>query len=310
MAFVGFLFLCLVWGTSWVAIKYSLEGFPPFIGASLRFAAAAAALIVYSRWRSIPLALRGQPWRILWFTGFLVYTLNYGLIYWAEQYLKAGVTAVTFATFPVFVGLFSNFIFKSEPFRYNVYAGLLLGFLGVFLTFQEDLGGAGKGSLVLLATLAVLLSSVAAALSSVIVKKRLSFVHPVQLTFHQMCPGLGSLLLLSFLASEFSRVTITPRSFAAVLYLGWAASALAFVLYYWLLQKWSAVSVSLLIYFNPLVAVLCGWILLGETLSRGAIAGSGFVLAGVLLSQAHHYRGLLLKSQQARSQIPGEHINR
>lgn len=296
MAIVGFLILCLVWGTSWVAIKYSLEGFPPFIGATLRFMAAVAALAVYSRWRSVPLAFRNLPWRTIWLTGFLVYVLNYGLIYWAEQFLKAGVTAVTFATFPVFVGLFSNFIFKSEPFRLNVYAGLAVGFLGVFLTFREDISGEGGGAIILWATLGVLASSIAAALSSVIVKKKLTTVHPVQLTFHQMCPGIAGLLLVSYVTDEFSRTAPTARAIAAVIYLAWAASALAFVLYYWLLQRWSAVSVSLLVYFNPLVAVFCGWILLNESLSKWDLAGTAFVLVGVLISQAHHYRRRLLKS--------------
>jgi drug/metabolite transporter (DMT)-like permease len=293
MYIAGFIVLCFVWGTSWVAIKFSLEAFPPLLGATLRFLVAGAALFAYCRVRAIPLRAADKPWGLLLGTGILVYVINYGLIYWAEQFLNAGVTAVIFATFPLFTSILSNFVFRSELFRPATSIGLIMGLLGVFVIFHEDFVNTEFGFRTVWAGLAVLGSSLAAALSSVLVKKHLSNLPPVELTFFQLLFGTGGLLLTGVALGELPRMGFSIHGLVAVLYLGLAASALAFVLYYWLLQQWSAVSVSLLVYFTPVVAILFGWLLLDEALSARSAAGATIILSGILTSQVHKYRHLL-----------------
>jgi drug/metabolite transporter (DMT)-like permease len=295
-ALTGFVVLCLVWGTSWVAIKYSLEAFPPLLGATLRFSLAGLFLFAYCRLRSIPVSFRGQPWRVFLITAFLVYVVNYGLIYWAEQYLKAGVAAVVFATFPLFTGILSNFVFQNEPFRMTVYVGIALGFFGVLLIFYDDFQTTELGAMVAWSTLAVLGSSISAAASSLIVKKHLGGIHPVQLTLHQLILGTAGLLVAGVCFGELSHVGFSMNGLLAVIYLGLVASAFAFALYYWLLQEWSAVSVSLLVYFTPMVAIVLGWVMLGESLSSRTLAGVGIILGGVLIAQVHKYRSLFTRS--------------
>jgi len=294
----GFLILCFVWGTSWVAIKYSLEAYPPFLGAALRFVAAGVALLVYARVRRISLRSPDGSWKIIFATSLMVYLLNYGLIYWAEYHLSAGITAVVFSTFPLFTGLFSHFVFRLEPFRLNVYGGLILAFGGILFIFREDWILSEFSARLLLPAAAVLISSISAAISSLIVKKYLHRIHPVTSTFQQLLFGTTGLFVLSFLFRERPGELSHLSSTLAVLYLGLVASAFAFALYYWLLQQMSAVTVSLLVYFNPCVAIFFGWLMLGEKLPDGAFFGIALIFGGVLLSQIHAYSSLLRKRRQ------------
>ncbi|MCP5050835.1 MAG: EamA family transporter, partial [bacterium] len=99
---LGLVFLCIAWGTSFVAIKVTLEGFPPLFGAAARFLSAVVMLYIYIKWKRIPLRLTTREFRILLFTAFLIYAGDYGLIYWGEQYLSAGVASIFFAPFTMF----------------------------------------------------------------------------------------------------------------------------------------------------------------------------------------------------------------
>ncbi len=280
----GYLLLCFIWGTSWVAIKFSLLGFPPLLGAALRFAVASVLLLAYARLRSIPVAPARATWRPLLATAILVYVLDYGLIYWAEQYLSAGVTAIFFSTFPLFTALFANFLFRSEPFRLRVQAGLGLGFAGVLVIFERELLQTRFEPILAAASLGVLIAAAAGSVSSLLVKKRLPKINPVALSLQQMVFGALALLSIGLATGEAGALHVTPQALLAVLYLGLAASALAFVLYYWLLQELSAITLSLLVFVLPVVAVLFDWLLLGQTLAPQTAVGMLIILGGVGLS--------------------------
>ena len=106
MKLLGFIVLCFIWGTTWLAIKFTLEGLPPFFGAALRFVVAAILLLIYVAIRKISLRINRKEFWIIAFSAFLIYALDYGLIYWGEQYLEAGVTAIFFSTFVLCMILF------------------------------------------------------------------------------------------------------------------------------------------------------------------------------------------------------------
>ncbi len=297
MLLLAFALLCTFWGASWVAIKFSLMGFPPFLGAGLRFLLAMGFLFVYSRLRSFRLTVPRAAIPLLLLTGLMVYFLDYGLIYWAEQYLSAGVTAIFFSTFPLFVGVFANALFRSDPFRLNVYAGLLVSFAGIVVIFGGELTTTRFENVQLLASVAVLVGAASGAAASLLVKTRLAGIDPVSLSYYQMLLGTPGLLLLGTARGEWTEMRWDWAAVLAVVYLGLAASALAFVLYYWLLQRISAVTLSLVVYFTPLVAILFDWLLLGEVPSRETIGGALLILSGVLLSQFHQYRNLIARTR-------------
>ncbi len=290
MSFFVFGLLCFVWGFSWVAIKLTLEGFPPFLGAGLRFLLAVPLLAAYVTWRRVPVRLPMGVVKIVLATAILTYAFDYGLIYWAEQHLSAGVTAILFATFPIFTGLFSRWLLPGERFGVGVFIGLLLGFAGVFVTYSDSLGSPTAEGSVSVATAAVVVGAAGGALATVLIKKDLVGLHPATLTFWQML--FGSVGLIAFSTLTETRPTLLPDwpALFGLAYLAVIASALAFSLYYWLLSRSRAVSVSTMIFVTPIVALISDAIVFGGGISLRVIAGMLLVFSGIAVTEFPRYR--------------------
>ena len=255
------------------------------MGAALRFAVASFLLFGYARITGASLKLNKIDFKNLFISAILLYTVDYGLIYWGEQYLTAGVTAIFFATFPLFTSVFSNFVFKNETFNKLKFSGVMIGFIGVVLIFYEQLLQTNYQFIVIIAVLAIIVSAAAAAISTLIVKKHLNHIATVPLTLHQMLWGVVSLFVISLLFGETTDININLRVGGAVLYLGVFGSAAAFVMYYWLLKKLSAITLSFIIYITPLVAVLVDWLVFGETIALKTLMGMLLIFGGIALSQ-------------------------
>lgn len=284
----GLVFLCLIWGVNWVAIKISLEGLPPLISASLRFLLASIIMFLYVKWKRISLKVNKKESWLLVATAFLIYAVDYGLIFWGEQYLSAGVTSIFFSTFALFTALFSNFVFKSETFDGYKYAGLLLGMSGILLVFYDQLVITRFSLMVILASIAVVVSAIAAAAATVIVKKYLTHMNHVRLSFHQLWMGTFFLVLIAVIAENPQKVQLTTRVLLALVYMAVLASAAAFVVYYKLLKQMSAVSLSFTIYIIPLVALSADYLFYGEVLHIRSFVGMAIIFAGIWLSQGRN----------------------
>lgn len=299
------IYICFVWGTTWVAIKYTLEGIPPFLGAMARFAIALICLGGYMMIKKIPLKPPKGSFKYLFITAILLYLIDYGLIYWGEQYLYAGATAIFFATFPLFTGVVSNFLFKHEEFQLGKYAGLILGFGGIIIIFYDQLLLTNFSGLVVWASLGIIVSAMAAAVSLVMVKKYLSHVETVSLTFHQMIWGVLSLGVIGVLRGEAAYLEWNIRAIAAVVYLGTFCTAIAFVLYYTLLKKMSAITLSSIIYVTPLVAIVAGWLLLDEIITLRIIVGTIIIFCGIAISQIQDRR-MVIKQKILKEETSSE----
>ncbi len=293
MKIVVFILLCVIWGTTWAAIKISLEGIPPFTGAAFRFCLAVGLLFIYAKVRNIPLTLGKEDFKNILSSALFLYLFQFGLIYWSEQYINAGVAAILYSTFPIFVGILSNFIFHQEEFRILKYAGLFLGFGGVVTIFYKQLLVTHFLPIVTLSALAMVIAAANGAISTVIVKKYLANVHPISITLHQMIWGIASLSLIGLLRGEFNKIHFNYRVLASILYLGVIGSAIVFVLYYWLLQKMSAISLSYYNYITPPIALLVDWIIFKEVPGLEIIVGMIIILIGIFLCQWQDYQSLL-----------------
>ena len=281
---VGFVSLCIIWGLSWVAIKYSLQDIPPFLGVALRCALAVLTLGLFARFRKKRLLITRQDLKLVALTGIVIYSGNYGLIHWSEQRLTAGVTAVLFSTYPIFVAL-QNDLLKLNPRQehWKTYIGLSVCLAGIITIFYEELFSARAGWDIILPSAAVLVASFLAAGMTLFAKHRLSHLDPVTMAYYQLLLGFWPILLLSLSLGEVSHFRLRPGSLIALLYLGTFASALAFALFYWLLAQMSPVSLTLFVYITPLVAIVSGWLLLGEVPQPRVLVGTGLVLTGILL---------------------------
>jgi drug/metabolite transporter (DMT)-like permease len=301
MQIAVFLFLCLVWGTTWVAIKISLEGLPPFLGAALRFTIALVLLFVFIRIKGVSLRLDRKIFKYIFASAFLMYTLDYGLIYWGEQYLSAGVTAIFFATFPLFTGIWANFLFRNETFRWNKFLGLLMGFCGITIVFYDQLLVTEFSKTAILGTLSVITGAAGGAMAVVIVKKYLHGVNPISLSFHQMLQGVIFLIIFGLLLENPASIQLNSRVFLAACYLGAVGSALAFALYYWLLQQLSAITISLIIYITPIVALIVDYFVFGEIIHPRAILGMLVIFGGITLNQLEIKRLVKLQRKLLKS---------
>jgi len=279
-AAVAFLFLTLVWGTTWAGIRISLEGIPPLTGVAIRFTIAGLLLLGWARARGVRLGGRRYE-RALWIAnGLLSFVFSYGVIYWAEQRVPSGLAAVLFATFPLWVALLARRLVPDERTSWMRLACIGIGFAGVAVLFSEDLDATlGPGALV--AGVAILVAALASALASVLLKRYGSGIPPISLAAPPMLLA-GAVLAPFALAAEHARpLTTQPGPWLATLYLALVGSAATFPVYFWLLSHRSVVSAALVSYTAPVIAVLVGILGLREPFTPRLAVGAGLVLIGV-----------------------------
>ncbi len=277
------LLLSLIWGTTWLGIKIGLEGFPPFTFAAMRFFVAAIPLFVLLKLRRKKLSVKRSEWRLIAVTGLFTITVNYGLVFWGENYIPSGLTAIFYSVFPLFGLAFAHFHLPGERMTIKKIAAVLLGILGVTLIFSNQLRldnfDAVKGSA------AIVVAALATAYSGVIIKSKGSHLDPLVLTLGQMVVGFFPLLFLGLLLEGNPlQLQWGVKSIVALLYLAIVGSALAFVLVYWLMQRMDVTKTQLIPLGSTLVAVSLGWIFLEETLSSRTLAGGCSILSGLALA--------------------------
>src|SRR5215212_5187437 len=152
--------LVIIWSSTWVAIKIGLEDAPPLLGAGIRFAAAGALLLGFAAARRRPL---GTDRRLALILGLLPFAFCYGLVYWGEQYIPSGLTAVLFGVMPLYTAVLAALLLQDEPISARLLAGVALALAGLALAFLESLA-LGNADRAALGALAVLLSPLGAAL--------------------------------------------------------------------------------------------------------------------------------------------------
>ncbi len=271
--------LISIWGTTWGAILISLKGFAPLTAASIRFGIAAAILWGVARARKVELG--GVENLRLWLVqAIFAFSLSYGVVYWAEQWVPSGLSSVLFSTLPLFVMIFAYGLLPEERLSPAGLFGLLGGFAGVLLIFSDDVGGLADPQ-ARRAALVLLLSPIGAGFAQVVVRRWGQGRNAFSLT----APPLAmTCVILGTLAWFFERdraIVLDPAPIVATLYLAVMGTALTFILFFWLLQHVAAIRLSLIAYGIPVVAVFIGTVFFGEPLTPRMIVGSVLVIAGV-----------------------------
>lgn len=266
--------LYLIWGSTYLAIRFGLEGFPPLLMAGLRFLAAGLAFYGVLRWRGTPAPTRAQ-WKNLAVMGFLMMLLGNGLVCVAEQEVSSGLAAIAVASMPLWAGLF-GWLKGRHPSR-GEWLGLAIGFVGVlWLNAGSDLSASPRGAV------ALLLAPVAWAWGSVWSRGR-DLPGPFMNTAGQMLAGSAWLLALGLALGE--RLVAWPAAgpLLAVGYLAVFGSIVAFTAYVWLLDHVRPALATSYAYVNPPVAVILGALLAGERFGLHAIGAMAVILAGVAI---------------------------
>ena len=281
MEAVLFTLICLIWGSTWLAIKVGLVGVPPFLGAGLRFLIATllVGLVVAARRKRLHL---GHDDRICVLSlGVLVFWFDYAALYWAETRISSGLTAILFSTMPLMTSLMSAYWTRSETLSPRKVAGILVGVLGTVLLFWPD---QRFGLRQVLGMLAALSGCLCAAINLVMMKKYGKHSDPFVLNFLGMGLGAACLLAMSAALENWRDAVWTRSNVLALFYLSVFGSLIAFSAYYYLIKKLDATIVSLSTLIIPIVALALGRVFLDESVTPVAIAGIVTILAGVAIA--------------------------
>jgi drug/metabolite transporter (DMT)-like permease len=281
---LAFGIIYFVWGTTFLAIRIGVHEIPPFLMAALRFIVAGGAL--YS-WMLAKGERSPTPrqWMAASCISIFIFVFDYGLLFWAEQRVPSGVAAVMLAMIPVFMALSEIIFLRTQRLTVRLALALLTGIGGVAVLMSRSLNLSGA-PIDKLGALALIVASMSWSFGSVLTRKLILPPSKAMSSGAQMLTG-G--VLLAFTAGAlgefrgFHPSAVSRGAWVALLYLIVAGSIIGFTAYVWLIHHESPTKVATYAYVNPVVAVLVGYFLGGETLGLRTILGTLFVLTSVVV---------------------------
>lgn len=271
---LALLALYVIWGSTYLGIRFALESYPPFLLAGLRFLVASALLFGVLRLRGVAMPTRPQ-WRNAGITGVLLLGFGNGLVCFAEQRVSSGIAAVAVASVPLFVALFSG-LYGAWPTRSEA-VGLAIGFVGVIIL---NLGSSLSGSR--LGAIALLVASISWAFGSMWSKHQDMPAGPMNTAVQMFCASVA-LLLVGFGVGERLPQHPTLHASLALAYLIVFGSIIAFSAYLYVLKNARPALASSYAYVNPTVAVLFGVMIVGEHVGPYDLLGMAIILLSVII---------------------------
>jgi drug/metabolite transporter (DMT)-like permease len=281
---LAFAIIYFVWGSTFLAIRIGVHELPPLLFAAMRFLA--AGLILYG-W----MVARGEPsptmrqWLSICLLAFLIFVIDYGCLFWAEQRVPSGIAAVMMATIPVFIALFEILFLHTQRLSLRLTFALIVGICGVAVLMSHSLN-LGTAPISRIGALALILGSISWSIASVLTRRLTLPASKVMSSGAQMLAG-GIMLTLASTAigdlHNFHPTTISRAAWLSLLYLIVFGSLIGFTAYVWLIHHESPTKVGTYAYVNPVVAVLIGYFFGGEALGLRTILGTLFVLVSVIV---------------------------
>lgn len=276
---LAFLAIYLLWGGTYLAIRVAVLEIPPLFTAGLRFLIAGVVLYVLMRLRAEPAPSAAQ-WGNISLVALSMFVATYSALFWAEQYVPSGITAVIEATLPLSTIALEVFVFRQQPFRWRTLAAVVLGFCGVAgLLLPRN-----QTQIPPLPCVVVLAAGISWSLGAVLTRSMSRPASACLTAGAQMMLGGAVLLALAGLCGELQTFPhVSLRAGLALLYLIVAGSLVGFTAYVWLLARLPATRVASHAYVNPLVALVLGYFLAGEVLTVQMVLAAATVVAGVVL---------------------------
>jgi drug/metabolite transporter (DMT)-like permease len=298
-----FLLLSAIWGSSYLFIKIGLdEGLAPLTLVSVRTLLGTALLAIVMRWRGGRLPRSASTWLAMAVVGLTNIVLPYVLITWGELSISSGMAGILTAMVPLFTVVLAAWTLADEPVTRSKVAGLIVGFTGVVLLASPSFGelATEDGAMAIAGMLAVIGATLSYAVAAVFTRKRLSgqpvMIAPdgtarspsaLEIAFGQVFVGM---LVITALALVFERpdgglLAVPPTGTAvfSLLWLGLAGTGVAFLLYFAIIGRWGATRATLIAYVMPIVAIVLGFLVLGERLQPIELVGAVLIIGGVVL---------------------------
>ena len=281
LAYAAWAAVCVIWGTTYLGIRVSLETMPPALMGGLRWTIAGGLLTLWFLLRGEKLP-RMASWGSAALLGFLMLVLGNGGVVFAEQWLPSGLTAVLVATSPFWMAGIEAFLPDGEKLRLSLIAGLVLGFSGIVLLVWPELtfGSSGHRGF-LIGIVAVQIAALGWSLGSSYSKRHTRGDNILGTTALQMLAGGLMMVLVGTVRGEWSALYFNTRSAVALIYLATFGAIGGFVAYSYALRHLPVSFVSLYAYINPIIAVTLGVLVLHEPFTPRMAGAAAFVFAGV-----------------------------
>ena len=290
---LAFFAIYVIWGSTYLAIRYAVETIPPLYTAGFRHLIAGSILLAWALARKIrPTAAQLRASIVI---GFFFFLVGHGSLHWAEKVVPSGTAALLIAIEPIIVFLLSSLAARVWKLNGLLVAGILLGLAGVGVLVRSVAHNAvTPGST--LGTIAVLVGALSWSIGIIYSRRSHLSGNPLLLSALSLLSGAVMLLTTGTLAGEargFSFAQVTTRSWLAMAYLILFGSVIAFTAYNWLLEHYSPTLVATHTYVNPVVAVLLGWAYAGEALTLNVALAAAMVVGAVVLvdrgtNKLHH----------------------
>ena len=280
---LAFSIIYFVWGSTFLAIRIGVQEVPPFLLAGMRFAAAGVLLYAWMRLQGTPSPTL-REWRFATLMGSLIFLVDYGCVFWAEQRVPSGIAAVILATIPVFITLLEISILRTQRLTVRLATALLIGVGGVAVLMNHSLS-LGEAPINRAGAAALLVASFTWSFATIISRKLPLPASKPMSAAAQMLTGGIQLFMLAAVTGEFDEFHVQSVSWSAwfsLFYLITAGSIVGFTAYIWLLHYESPTKVGTYAYVNPVVAVAVGYFLGGESLGARTLLGTLLVLVSVI----------------------------
>ena len=279
----AFAIIYIVWGSTYLAMRYAIETLPGFLMAAARFMLAGAFLFVWA-WRKGARPSGPGAWRAAFVTGFLLLLMGNGTVVLAVSWVPSGLTALLISTTPIWVALLEWARPGGKHPGGQVTTGLLMGFLGIMMLI--GVGDISSGTVDILGACTLALSSISWAAGSIYARNVEVSESPFMTSGMQMLSGGVLLSIAGLLNGDLLRLTLTTPSFQSVVaffYLTIFGSVIAFTAYSWLVKAASPGRAITSSYVNPVVAVLLGWVMRGEPLTYRMVLAMATIILGVVV---------------------------
>jgi len=282
LAYVLMALVCVVWGSTWLVIKFGLADLPPLTAAGVRIVAAGLLMAALAPWLARREGGGRAPWLVIVAQGLSQFAFNYGVVYYAESLLPSGLVSVLWACFPLMIALGGRWFSGAERLTAGQWIGCVVALLGVVLLFVTDIAQVGPKALGV--ALLLLLAPASVAISTLLIKHRAAGASSVLLNRDSMLVGGAVLVLSALLLEHDAPQRWTPVALGSVVYLTLLGTVFTFGVYIWLLRHLPAYLLSLTSYLVPVLALLFGAAFGGEPLTATTLAGTGLVIGGVSLT--------------------------
>ena len=281
---LAFAIIYFVWGSTFLAIRVGVREVPPFLLAAMRFSVAGLVLCAWTAARG-ERGPRGREWASAFVLGTLIFVLDYGLLFWAEQRVPSGIAAVMLAMIPVFMALSEIIFLRTQKLTLRLGVALLIGIAGVAVLMSRSLN-LGGAPIDRDGAMALMIASITWSVASIFTRKLPLPASKMMSSGVQMLVGGILLVVVAGALGEFRNfhpASVSRGVWFALLYLIVAGSIIGFTAYVWLIHHESPTKVGTYAYVNPVVAVLVGYFLGGEQIGLRAILGTAFVLVSVVV---------------------------